>query len=39
MTSKVIRTDIDQKVETEDNIDRPEIGLGTKTLQERLFQR
>ena len=28
MTSKAIRTDIDQIVETEDNIDRAEVGLG-----------
>ena len=28
MTSKAIRTDIDQIVETEDNIDRKEVGLG-----------
>ena len=28
MTSKAIRTDIDLIVETEDNIDRTEVGLG-----------
>ena len=28
MTSKAIRTDIDQIVETEDKIDRKEVGLG-----------
>ena len=32
MISKAIRTNIDQIVETEDNIDRTEVGLGTNKI-------
>ena len=39
MISKAIRTDIDQAVETEDNIDKTEVGLGmNKIIQEEISE-
>ena len=38
MTSEAIRTDIDQIVETEGNIDRTEIGLGKKNYRRGNFR-
>ena len=39
MISKAIRTDIGQIVETEDSIDKMEVGLGMNKIKERKFQR
>ena len=36
-TSKAIRTDIDQIVETEDNIDRVEVGLGRNKIMGKVI--